>query len=466
MRMRATVTGLATPLLLAVPPVSPALHAQGGASVHNQSACTVGRAGASVASPCHDGSAVFYNPAALALRPSRVGLGSILLFLDAEFTFDDGRTADFDDQFQPVPHLYVSHRTTDRLALAIGAWAPYGLATEWPLSFEGRFVGYDNALRTVYIQPTAAYQLVPNRLAVGAGVDIVYGDIEINQRIDLADIAPFGLLGVPEGTDVADLELEGDDWTATGHLALAVRPTDRLRLGARYLHTADLDIDDGDATFSPVALPEAVASIPLPADNPFGVPAGTPLGAVVPALFEPGGPFADQGVATDLELPNQFAVGLAYLAHDRLGLHGEYQWTGWSSFDIAPLAFEALEPDTLLLLWDDTHTVRLGAEYSPGSAWTLRGGWSYNDAAEPDIGVSPLLPEARRHQLGAGAGYRSDGRLRIDAAALWVLQQDRRGRVRPLESREASPADVNVGVYEAGALELGLTVSYRFGPRR
>src|SRR2546422_2447311 len=41
------------------------------------------------------------------------------------------------------------------------SFAPYGLQTRWPLSFDGRFSGYDNILRSVYVQPTVSYQVTP-----------------------------------------------------------------------------------------------------------------------------------------------------------------------------------------------------------------------------------------------------------------------------------------------------------------
>ena len=50
----------------------------------------------------------------------------------------------------------------------------------------------------MYLQPTVAYQVTP-WLSLGAGVDIVFGSVELNQRLDLA-AAPVPLPGVPPGT--------------------------------------------------------------------------------------------------------------------------------------------------------------------------------------------------------------------------------------------------------------------------
>jgi len=39
------------------------------------------------------------------------------------------------------------------------------------LGFEGRFVGYDNRLSGIFIQPTVAYRFVPDRFSPGTGLD-------------------------------------------------------------------------------------------------------------------------------------------------------------------------------------------------------------------------------------------------------------------------------------------------------
>src|SRR5690606_11244025 len=154
------------------------------------------RGGAGVADPCADGSAVFYNPAALALQRSAAAAGVVVIDTDAEFTFDATR-AEFEST-QPlawVPHAFVSVRANERLAVAIGA-----------------------------------------------GVALLRGDVRIRRRIDLATTGvpgtdlTFAAIGVPAGTDCADARLDADDWAATFHLGAAGRVGERLRLGARYLH--------------------------------------------------------------------------------------------------------------------------------------------------------------------------------------------------------------------------------------
>jgi long-subunit fatty acid transport protein len=64
-----------------------------GYGVYEQSACAMARGGAAVSAPCDDGSAVFFNPAALAMQRdgSRLSAGATLIGPRGDFTGFDGR---------------------------------------------------------------------------------------------------------------------------------------------------------------------------------------------------------------------------------------------------------------------------------------------------------------------------------------------------------------------------------------
>jgi long-chain fatty acid transport protein len=237
--------------------------------------------------------------------------------------------------------------------------------------------------------------------------------------------------------------------------------SDRLSLGARYLHTAHLNLNEGTADFT-----EIETGIPLPAGNPFGLPPGTPIDVVLTPLFAPGGPLGDQRFNTDLTLPNQFVVGLRFLAARPLRLLLDYQWTGWRHVDQAALAFQRAPADTLFLDFRNTSTIRLGADYALAEPWALRAGIFYNSAAEPAVSVSPLLPEARRWSFTAGLGYRLADRLYADAGIELITQADRRGHVRPRTSRAETAAELNRGTYDAHGVAVAVTLWYGVGGKR
>lgn len=457
-------------------------HAQ-GSSVMVHSSCATAMAGAQVAEPCDDASAVLYNPAALALQPSTLGLGITGIYGAGSFTYDvTGERVERDAKVTPVPFGFLNYRVNDKLAAAVGAFAPYGLGLAWPLEFEGRFASYDSELRNIYIQPTVSY--APSTfLSFGAGVDVVLASIDINRRLDLAETPlptqpfpgrtlTFGNLGIAPGTDFANVGLSGSGTGYTFHLGAMARLTEQLSLGARYLHSVQIDYE-GDADFERV-----LTNLTLPRGNPLSAPGnqlGLPVGSPVPLdlvlarSFESGGPLADQGVRTSLELPSQLVVGLGYTPVPGWKILGDLQWTGWSSFDEALIDLQGAGPDAPLILdYQDTRTYRLGTEFVAGDVLTLRAGFIYNEAAQREFAVSPLLPEAERNYYTIGLGYHFNPNLRLDVGYQLVDQSARRGRVRgrPAGLSDAELRALNVGVYETEAHVLNATFAYQFGTRR
>lgn len=416
------------------------LHAQ-GSMVDQQSACMAGRVSAGIASPCDDGSAVFFSPAGMAVSPSAVGVGAAIVRSSNVFRYDvgmepgDGVTqVEREPEVVPVPQAYVNFRVNERLAVGVAALAPYGLGLNWPVcdvntprcgepNFEGRFTGYDNTLRGFYIQPTVAYQVLPGRLSVGVGLDYVLGSIEVQRR--QFGPAPLGL----GNTEIADVALEGSGTGLTYHLGALLRLDERTSVAARYLGAAEIDMD-GDADFTQV---------------PTGV-------AAVDALVAGALP-VDQGVETSLEFPAQLVVGASYQASSRLNLMLDFQRTYWSSFDALPVVFESQAPDTLVLNYRDANTFRLGADFRATDALVVRAGWRYNQAATPR--ATPFLPEGERNYYSLGLGYRVTPALSTDASFQYIAQPDRAGAVIPEGPR--------AGIYESQGVVFNFTVAYRFG---
>ena len=453
-----------------------------GSSVYNQSGCASAKGGAAVAAPCSDASSVYYNPALLSMLPSTASAGLTAVYNFGDFTYDTtGVVVERESAIPIVPQAYLSYRfgADKRFAAGIGVWAPYGLGLEWPRTadgsgdltenFEGRFLSWKTRLRGIYIQPTIAYQLIPGKLAIGGGVQVVAGGLEINQHVD-APVADTSLarLGVPLGTDIASAVLSGDGWGVGGAVAVYYQVNERLALGARYMHEVTVDLE-GDAEFAQITNPDLVLRLP----DGTGGTLTVPLDALTSPLFLDGAPLDDQGVEASLTFPPQAVVGFRYAATDALALAGDYQWTGWSTFDRITATFDgAADPLDLVLNYNDTHTFRTGLTYDFASGLIGRAGFIYNTAASPDETVTPLLPEAERHLYTAGFGYRM-GSIQADVYYNFVNQADRRGRLRSSVPGPDQPTDaqdiidqLNAGVYSTEAHLFGLTLSYVFGDER
>lgn len=438
-----------------------------GFSVNEHGACQMARGGTGTASPCDDGSAVLWNPAALAGSEGiTLSGGGVLLATYGEFVSDFTREeTELDNDPIPVPHLYATWGATDRLGLGLGVYVPYGLETKWPIEgFEGRFSGYDNKLQSIYVQPTVAYQLT-DRISVGGGPTFVIGLVELNQRLDLSrqEVAPgvtFGALGIPFHTDFGDTNLDASGATGVGaNFGLQVEASDRLRFGARYMTEVELDYE-GDATFEQIP-----TGLTLPTDLELGgqvIPAGTPIDQLVAPQFQSGGALVDQTVTTTITMPDQAMAGIAFDATDRLTLLADWHWQDWSDFGVIPLDFAVAPDEQRIEDYEDTHAIRLGAEAEATRSLTLRGGYVYHDAAAPDQTVTPLLPEAERHEATAGLGWRPSPGFELALAYQFIGQADRRGRVVEPPEGESPTTALNSGVYSFGAHLFSSTITLHF----
>ena len=431
-----------------------------GFGVYEQGACAMARAGAGVAEPCTDGSAVFLNPAGLTGRRGPVISGpGILISGSSTFNADSGVATTTEQGAKFAPSAYFQYGLTDRVAFGVGLYAPYGLEVRWPLSFSGRFVSYGSTLETIYVQPTAAYTTTNGRLSVGAGLTVAVSRVDLSRREDLARV-PLGVGGLTFGalvdseTDFADTALSSSRSTGFGgNIGIIVNANDRFRAGVRYLTRVTLSYD-GTADFTPVA-----GTFRVTKPNPLGLPVGTPLDGLV-ALAQSA--LQDQPIATKLRMPAQLVAGVSYHVTPRLTLLGDYQWVQWSSFDTVTLDFSlALPTDEVLVQnYRDTSGVRIGMDLEAKPSLRLRAGYAFNEAAAPDETVTPLLPEARRNHFTGGVGW-TRSKWSFDVAYQLIIHADRRGRTVNPPSGQAATVDLNSGLYRSRSDLIGFSLTYR-----
>jgi long-chain fatty acid transport protein len=425
-----------------------------GYGLYEQGTCQMGRAGAGVAAPCDDGSAVFFNPAGLARATTPVVSGG-LAGISPRGTFTNtstGLVSTLNDRTFPVPTVYAAFPLGPRFVIGAGLFAPYGLTTDWPTSAEGRYLGYYSSLKSIYVQPTAALEL-NSRLSVGGGLDITHASADLRQRVDLSTQPitgtpfTFAAIGVPAGTDFADVQLTGSATHVGGHVGVLMQATDRVSFGARYLFRQTITIDDGMLDSTQIAT-NLTLRVPL---GPT-LPAGTPIDPIVARAFAPGGSLADQGASTSVPLPDQFVAGVAFKVNPQLLLLADYQYTHWAMFDVLTVTPQTGPPQVTQEQYGDTHGVRLGAEYA-ARPLIVRAGFDAHNAAAPDQSVTPRLPEAGRWELAGGVGVPASGAVRVDFAYMFVHQSDRDGRSGELP---------NNGVYHYYANLISAQVVVRF----
>ncbi len=447
----------------------PAMSAGQGFGLNDVGSCAVGRAYAATGAPCQDASVIYWNPgAAPSLRGFSFYGGAAPIGVAGGFTADTtGHRYASNAPVAVPPHVFVNYagQLGGRAASAgIGLYVPYGLTSQWPASFPGRFEAQKASLQTFYIQPNVAIEVVRHVLTLGGGPVIGHSTVELDQALDLAaapvaapGVPPgttFGLLGVAPGTQFGLATITGGATAVGWTVGAMLHATSDVQIGARFLSAMTFHYDAGTATFK-----ETPTGLVLATGNPVGLPPGTPVDALLAPQFAAGGPLGRQGARTRIVHPLQAEGGIGYTGLPGTTVDLDVAYTGWQSFETLPLVFTGPAAlaglnRTLLENYGDSWSVRLGAEHLFGDSArgiTGRAGFSYATTPAPPVTVTPLLPDMNRFNGAVGVGFPLTRAVGLDAAYLHVFTRGRRGRITERTSPAQTAAELNSGFYDLAA---------------
>ena len=382
----------------------------GGFALLEQSAEGLGVGYAGAAAGYGDGSAVYYNPAAMSsYRKSVFSVGSALVIPSAKF-HNDGSSmvpelggaplkGDNDGdggQNAFLPSLYMVHPLDDGFTLGFAVNTPFGLETKYSDGWVGRYSAIHTNLETFVFSPAVSYQF-NEHIAVGGALNIGYADAEISNAIDFGTVG-LTTLGLPAASRLGLLpqsadgsgKLTGDDWHLGGTFGLMITPNESTRVGLSYRSQIDYSLR-GKATFD----------VPQNAQ-----------------ILTQGGYFTDTGGAAHLTVPDSISLGVHQQVTDSFALLGETQWTRWSHFKELRVRFENGQPDAVTdESWKDVWRFSVGAEYKLLEKLTLRTGFTYDRSPVPDDEHrTPRIPDNDRYWLAVGASYEFIENLSADLA--------------------------------------------------
>ncbi len=410
----------------------------GGYEIYEHGARAIGMAGAYTAI-AEGPSAVFYNPAGITANAGlQIGLGTALIKPIGSFTSASGVETDQKSQLYYPSHLYATYQINEKLAAGFGFFTPFGLGTEWPEDWSGKYAGVKTELQTFFLNPTIAYQVTP-RLSLAVGFDYIRSTVELGRKIPIPN--PLNRTQIVCETD---LKLTGDGDAMSFNAGVLFKASEQVQVGLSYRHSADFEYD-GDVEFSeePAAFATYYSTI-----APF-----TTL-------------FPNGGGAAELHLPYTLAAGISYIPMEKWTFAADVNWFGWSGADSIAITFETpfgnpLAPTTesaLIQEYEDTFILRLGAEYQLSEVLALRVGYGYDQSPIQDEYLSATLPCANRNNLAMGMGY-TLGNMDIDVAYFVVLFAERTSET--LEPAYAYAGLLN-GDYNTTAHIFNVSVGYRF----
>jgi len=380
----------------------------GGFQLNEHGARAMAQAGAFTAR-AYDGSAIYFNPAGLAFQKNAsIYLGTTLITPTTSFYGPLQNNTNIETKqmaalFTPI-NAYGTYPITEDLHVGFGIYNPFGLGTEWPENWSGKFLTTKVSLESFFYTPTVAYKIT-DQLSLGVGANFATGKVVIERAVATG-------FGDPR----VKLEMDGNGWGF--NLGALYKITPEISIGATYRSQVKVEAK-GTATFTP----------------PYSV--------------LPSGPSS-----VKITLPATGYLGIAYKG-ENFEVEADYQYIGWSSYQELAIQFEAngqmsVSPKN----YKDTYILRLGGEYTIDRTH-LRAGFYYDHSPVQTEYVEPLLPDASRNGYNIGLGYDISSSLSVDVAYLFIAFQDRKA--------ENTIPEINFdGTYKTYANLFAINFGYRF----
>lgn len=402
-----------------------------GFAIYTQGASSLGQSAATIAHT-EDASTIFFNPALInKLEGTQIQIGTTFIFPNREFTSDlTGKTFKEKTDFHYPSTLYVTHKLNEKISLGLGIFNPFGLGTDWPNDWEGRYITTKADMKTYNINPVISFQITPN-LAIAGGIDVLYVDTTLEKKLN------FSSFGLSDGNQ----KLKGDGTGYGFNLGILFDLNKDISIGASYRSKIKVDID-------------GTLNHELP-------PASAPFDAILKSTF----PNTTGNVK--INLPAQAHLGVYYKGFEPLTFEVALRWEGWSSYKELKLNLDqpVLGYTTLVTPknWKDTYSFLFGAKYKISDSFSILAGYLYSGNPIPDDTFEPTIPDANTHLFTTGVSYKKKN-FNFDIAYAYQKLQNRKKN----NSIDDNPLDglnnqtAANGTYKSALHMIGISLTYKF----
>ena len=357
-------------------------------------------------------SSMFYNPGALSMMKNKYDFSLGVSFIMGKAVFQKDATdyqAKTDNPIGTPFYFYGAGKITDKLAVGLGVYIPFGTSTKWDDDWAGQMLIQNISLQAIYYQITASYQ-INEKIGIGAGFVYATGKVKLNKAL------PY---------NNSEANLEGNTANIGFNVGVYFKPNDKFSFGIDYRSKIIMKMKDGDATFT---VPSALSSN-LPEDNKFDA---------------------------ELPMPANLDFGLAYNVNEKLTIAAEVNWVMWSTYD--SLIFTFKESGDLLNSanpreYKDSWIIRIGGQYKLNDKLTFRAGGYYDPTPTNEKYFNPETVSLNTIGLTLGLSYQPIENLSIDLSYLHLLGQ---------EAEKAYEPDNFSGTYKTQTAIPGIGISYSF----
>lgn len=361
----------------------------------------LGRSFAGVGVMGDDYSAIGFNPAGMQYNKQsggQVGVTMVSLHTDYKGTSEShpmgmgpvsktgyGHTR----PTRVLPNVFAQHKVNDKMTLGLGAYVPFGLATDYKNGWFAENHAGLSQVSSQTVSPSLSYQ-VTDTIALGAAVNVQYIEAKLTGEIEKNIGTPFTIPG-------ATNNLRGDDVGVGYTIGATFTPRKDVRLGVSYRSKIKHKLE-GDVKLT-------------------GIP--TIITQKTNGAFSNG----NKDIYTKITTPEVFLLSGAWDINKCFTLTGTARWTRWSQFK----SLDIYETKTRELLtsthenWKNTWYYAVGLDYRRNQNWTFRTGIGYDETVikSPEYRTA-RIPDGRRVLTSLGLSYKKNN-WQIDAGYMHIF---------------------------------------------
>ena len=401
----------------------------------------LGRSFAGVGVMGDDYSAIGFNPAGMqynAKSGGQVGITMVSLHTDYKGTIGSPNDMTLGGNGRPtstgvktgrghtrptrvLPNVFAQQKVNDKMTFGIGAYVPYGLATDYENGWFGEGHAGLSQVSAVNVSPSLSYQIT-DTVALGAAVNIQYISARLTSGTETGGITFDGVTN----------NLEGDDVGVGYTLGMTFTPRKDVRLGVSYRSKIKHKLE-GDLKRTGVT------------------PA---FGQISQGRLANG----NTDIFTKITTPEVITFSGAWDMNRCFTLTGIARYTRWTQFD--DLDIYSKEDGSAVLKtnenWKNTWYTAIGLDYRRNQNWTFRTGIGYDQTVirSPEF-RTVRIPDGRRVLTSLGLSYKKNN-WQIDAGYMHIFIHGAHGYHG---SEGASKMDMK---YTSSADLVSFGVQYKF----
>ena len=404
----------------------PAVSKGAGFALVQQGTAAMAQGNAFVAE-ADDPSAIYYNPAGLnQMKRPQVYLGTFLNYPDREFHGSNGVYSVTRPRLYESGSFYLVYPTNDRVALGLGYFTPFGLGTDWPASWAGRYITTYSRLKTYNVNPVLSLKLTKN-LSIAGGVNFLWSDVRLRRNTPL----------IPQPLIDGKSDLSGSGNGIGANFGLLYEPLQGVKFGLSYRtqifvhHTGQLQL----------SLPAFVRGVPRSIDG-----------------------------SADLTFPPSLTFGVSVNRFTPFTFDIDATWTGWSTYDGLELKLSkgipvsGIPANSILFekKWHDAWALRFGANWQVKDNMKIRAGYTFDMTPVPNSTFEPQVSDSNRHIFAVGSDLKIR-RLTLGIAYNFILfeprYKDNTFTINGIPLPNASQVN---GKYQSTSHSLGLSSKFEF----